>query len=340
MRKIQVAHIIPAMNLGGVEVGILRSFEILNDKFDYKIYFIKNFGKLDVGQENFIYLILKMFLSKKRPDIVITSMWWSYPIGLIAKFFGVKWIVFFHSSGFSSFPEKIFTKLAIKFADSFFYDSFKTKKILLNGSSKESFHIPYFFLDPFENLKLKKDTQFDCIWAGRNSQEKRLDLVYRILSDLKNNFPEIKICILIAGKIHPSLEKLRSDFLNTVNIYYDSHPDFVLKCFEKSKVALCLSDYEGFSMTTAEAAFSGNLIAARRVGELSSYLPSFETIWLDDTSDESIKRFTSELYFLFENKDELFERRKKTHNMSRFYLQRLSYVDSFTNAVNVILEGN
>ena len=93
-------------------------------------------------------------------------------------------------------------------------------------------------------------------------------------------------------------------------------------------------------MTTAEAAFNGNMIAARRVGELSSYLPSFETVWLEDTSDKSIKSFTSKLNFLFENKDELFERRKKTYDTSRFYLQKLSYVDAFTDAVNVTLKGN
>ena len=39
--KPKVAHIIPSMNYGGVEVAIQKSLKDLNKNFDYKIFTVK-----------------------------------------------------------------------------------------------------------------------------------------------------------------------------------------------------------------------------------------------------------------------------------------------------------
>ena len=96
-KNLSVAHIVPNMNYGGVEVAIHRSFYELNQIFDYKIYTVKKKGIMNVGQRKIISLIFKCFSIKHRPNFIITSLWWSHPFGLFLSLTGIKWISFFHA---------------------------------------------------------------------------------------------------------------------------------------------------------------------------------------------------------------------------------------------------
>ncbi len=53
----RVAHIVPAMYIGGVEVAIARSHEYLNESIDYRIYYVRNRGSLDCGQRHVLTLV-------------------------------------------------------------------------------------------------------------------------------------------------------------------------------------------------------------------------------------------------------------------------------------------
>ena len=55
IKKIKIAHIIPKMNYGGVEIAIQKSFKDLNKIFDYKIVTVKNKGLIDINQENIFF---------------------------------------------------------------------------------------------------------------------------------------------------------------------------------------------------------------------------------------------------------------------------------------------
>ena len=69
--KPKIAHIIPTMNYGGVEVAIQKS-ERFKQNFDYKIFTVKNLGKPRIGQKNYIYLIKYIISQKWVPDVIIT----------------------------------------------------------------------------------------------------------------------------------------------------------------------------------------------------------------------------------------------------------------------------
>ena len=54
---LKIAHIIPMMNYGGVEVAIQKSYRDLNKKFEYKVFTIKKTGFPNINQKSFIFLI-------------------------------------------------------------------------------------------------------------------------------------------------------------------------------------------------------------------------------------------------------------------------------------------
>jgi len=329
----KVAHIVPSMNLGGVEVAIYRTVAMLNRAFDYKVYYVKARGTLDVEQQGISAFFLSLFKHSARPDIVVTSLWWSHVLGWIATFFGVRWIVFLHSSGFASFPDFLVTKLACSVGRTFFFDSRKTHDAMLSNNNSNKFLIPFFTLDKSATNFFCATTEFDLIWAGRNSPEKRLDLLADIATQLIDLRPQSRFRFHIAGSRSVECDDLVANYPVNVDLYYNSHPDKVLEGFQKSKITLCLSDYEGFSMSTAEAAYLGNVIASRKVGDLSLYLPIDETIWLDNVGEKSIEIFVETICELLENPNLLTEKRKKTMHFFGQKFEEHSYVSAFTEAI-------
>ena len=332
-----VAHIVPSMNVGGVEMAICRTSTALNEVFDYKVYCVKSQGSLVAGQHKLRDYFKNLICSSSRADVVVTSLWWSHPIGLVSVLFGVRWVVFLHSSGFASFPDWLVTRIALLFAKNFFYDSDKTREQMLKGSCDSTYFIPCFTLNSEALPEFNEETAADLIWVGRNSPEKRLDLVVDVLRALLLARPSTSISLYVAGAQFAEFEELQSEFKAVVNLRYNVAPVAVLDALQDSKIALCLSDYEGFSMSTAEAAFFGNVIAAREVGDLHSYLPERETLWLRDLEQASLDHFVLQLQRLLDDEPALTMRRKRTMKFAATKLSRLSYVPALVSAINTVL---
>ena len=55
--KLSIAHILPGMYFGGVEVAILKSLEELKENFDYNIYYVRGKGGLNANQKYFLKLV-------------------------------------------------------------------------------------------------------------------------------------------------------------------------------------------------------------------------------------------------------------------------------------------
>lgn len=336
----KVAHIVPSMNVGGAEVAIYRTTAALNGAFDYKVYCVKSQGSLVAGQHKLRTYFKSLFGSLSRPDVVVTSLWWSHPIGFISTLLGVRWVVFLHSSGFASLPDWLFTRLSILVAKSFFYDSEKTSRTMLGRTRGSTYFIPCFTLDPEASKAFRDDTVTDVIWVGRNSPEKRLDLIADIAHRLLLLRPSTRISFYVAGLQFAEFDVLKSKYGNAVSLQYNAAPDAALAAFKNSKIALCLSDYEGFSMSTAEAAFGGNLIAAREVGDLHSYLPVSDTLWLKNLGEAHLDKLAREIRELLDNKVVLNARRKKTKEFAANALKRFAYVPAFVAAIRKVIGNN
>ena len=89
-------------------------------------------------------------------------------------------------------------------------------------------------------------------------------------------------------------------------------------------------------MSTAEAALSGNLIAARPVGELETYLPRQDTIWLNSIDDVSINDFVKQIRDNLSQPDLLLQKRIKSLNSTLLLIGQKTYLTAFSDSIQEI----
>ena len=116
--RLRVAHIVPAMLIGGVEVAIARSHPHLNESVDYRVYYVRQRGSLECSQRHVSSLVRSVLTGSWRPDVVVTSLWWAHPFGRLLRRFGATWIAFFHNCGFTGSVQRLILQSAWRKADS------------------------------------------------------------------------------------------------------------------------------------------------------------------------------------------------------------------------------
>ena len=117
----KVFYFVPSLNIGGVEIAIEKSLPDLRRKLDISIYYVKRRGSLNVGQVACWRALKNLFVA--RPDVVITSLWWAHPFGLLFKLVGIRWVCFIHNAGFDHNVERLICAAAIRLADKVAADS-------------------------------------------------------------------------------------------------------------------------------------------------------------------------------------------------------------------------
>lgn len=326
--RIKVAHILPGMYFGGVEVAIFKSHKDLNKSFDYNVYYVRERGPLEIGQSWVFELISGSIRRAKRPDLIITSLWWGHLFGILSALLGSKWACFIHSTGHSSFLDKVVTKIALTLCNYHFFDSETSKAFFDSYKSRASFVVPYILEGTKNPMRFNLMPQYTFSWVGRNSPEKRLDLVIKFLRALDERSVDYSCHLCVAGTAHAELEEFISCSNARTFVRYNVPPDEISEVQRNSKVALCFSDYEGFSVTTAEAALQGNVICARRVGELANYLHEESVIWLEDLTEAAWENLIAKTIEYIE--DEALLRNKRT--MSRQHIRQVFQSQDYKSA--------
>ena len=330
-----IAHVLPGMYFGGVEVAILKSYQALNQELDYDVYFVRSKGELDVGQSSFIKLLKSILIEGKYPDLILTSLWWGHLVGMFLSLGGFKWACFIHSTGHSSAFDFIITRLTLIMCSNHIFDSETSKNYFCAYKNRQSFVVPYVFN---EDNEFKKEPEFTFSWIGRNSKEKRLDLLVKFIKSLQDKSISFSCYICIAGVRDVTLDELAMEFKNSIVVQYNVAPEDIRAVNLNSKMTLCLSDYEGFSVTTAEAAIRGNFICARRVGELSHYLCEKSTIWLGDLSQAAWDEFMEKVIDCISNEEDVLERRYSSQRYASEILSQKSYISAISKGLRVLLD--
>ena len=198
--KKKIIHIVPSLQVGGVEIGIQNSFNVLNEYFDYRIIYVVSHGCLKINQCSIAkYLFLLILRKTELPDIVITSLWKAHPLGALLKILGIKWIAFFHNTKAAHIIDGFIQEMSWTHASHRFVDSAETGKFLCKKLKKNFFIIPYIFTRLASNNFEKKDIDF--IWVGRNSPVKRIDILINFIKLLELKLEKIKIYIIVANGI-------------------------------------------------------------------------------------------------------------------------------------------
>ena len=306
-KQFKIIHIIPKMNFGGVEIAIQKSYKDLNKIFDYKIVTVKKKGSIDLNQESVISFLLKILFKKIKPDLIITSLWWSHPFGLLLKIFGYKWYAFYHSSASTHYLNKKITNLSAKSCDLCLVDSSETKEFILKKTSKPIKIIPFIF-DNYEQLNNTKNRNIDFIFVGRNIKEKRLDILLRFIKKINKLNSNLNFTLIINGQSSNEtieIEKLSYNILNNLS------NNEVINYLLKSKFYLHFSDREGMSMSTIEAIQCGCIPVIRLSGELKNYLDNESAIIMDSDNDVCMDKAISMINKIYNDNDNLNKMRSK-----------------------------
>lgn len=267
----RVAHIVPAMLIGGVEVAIARSHGHLNESIDYRIYYVRKRGSLDCGQRHVSSLVWTCLTGSWRPDVLVTSLWWSHPFGALLRHFGAVWIAFFHNCGFTGRVQRAILQSAWRSADGRLVDSEATGAFFRAIGDNDYRIVPYIFPDQAEGGDWLS-RRYDFVWVGRRTAAKRADLVATFMRQLADEKPEGSLCLIASGEVPAEFATLDLGPGWAISIRQSLDGDSVRELLADSRFFLLTSDFEGMSMVTIEAIFAGCVPVVRLVGELKNYI--------------------------------------------------------------------
>lgn len=267
----RIAHVVPDMSIGGVEVAVARSHARLNEKFDYRVFYVRRPGVLDVGQCSVFTLFRAALTGKWRPDVVVTSLWPSHPYGVLLRLLGVVWVAFFHSSGFSGRLQKAIHVFSWRHARLRLVDSNATGAALRAISDRDYHVVPYLFADPASGRDWLS-RHYDCVWLGRPAAVKRTDLVASLMRELASRHHQGRLCLIVAGNVPVEFAELDLGPGWQIDIHRSLGRDDVRRLLEDSRFFVLTSEREGMSMSTVEAVSAGCVPVVTLVGELKTYI--------------------------------------------------------------------
>lgn len=266
----RVFHFVPALDIGGIEVAIEKSLPDLRKTLDISIFFVRHRGSLDIGQISWWRAIKNIFID--RPDVVVTSLWWAHPIGLLFKLAGIRWVCFIHNSQFAHCVDRIICTASIWFSSEVVADSDQAAAFVRTIKKTVNVHvIPYIFPVPQQAVKIGRNRN-SFIYVGRNAKEKRIDLVAGFFKYLLSNSSTVTCRFVIAGDIPSVVLNLTKLFGKRVTVESNLPSSEVLLRLLASEYFVVLSDFEGFCMAANEAVQAGCFVIYRDVGEIKNYV--------------------------------------------------------------------
>jgi len=266
----KVFHFVPSLDIGGVEIAIKKSLPDLKHQLEISIFYVKRRGSLVVGQRPWWNALKNIIVDK--PDIVITSLWWSHPLGFLFKLSGVRWVCFIHNSRFKHFVDRCVCTLSLWCADEVAVDSNQAAVFVRSIKSRLNVRvIPYVFLLPQGETEINR-IKNSFIYVGRNAREKRMDLVVGFFKHLLANFPDVTCLLAIASDIPASVFGLIEQFGKRVIVKSGLSNNEVFDLLSAAEYFVVLSDLEGFCMTAYEAVQAGCFVIYRDVGEIKNYV--------------------------------------------------------------------
>ncbi len=295
----KVFHFVPSLDIGGVEIAIAKSLPELRQKLDISVFYVRRRGSLDVDQMPWWGALKNIFIA--RPDVVITSLWWAHPLGLLFKLAGIRWVCFVHNAGLTHAIDRLVCTASIWLADDVATDSDQAAAFVRAVKKTVHVHvIPYIFPLPPEAIKVER-VRNSFIFVGRNAEQKRLDLVVGFFKHLLTNFPDVTCRFVIAGDVPIAVLDLIELFGKRASVESNLSNSEVLYRLCASEYFILLSDFEGFCMAANEAVHAGCFVVYRDVGEIKNYV----------LPDLSFKVTNHEKFY--DQFDEILAKRNKTH---------------------------
>jgi len=144
-------------------------------------------------------------------------------------------------------------------------------------------------VEKYQQIKHRKCTKNHFITVGRFSKNKRIDLLLELISNLSDEFPDIKLRVV--GRDYDGLKDHYHSLINRlgisehVEIIEGASDDELLELMADSQYFVSASEYEGFGLSALEAMAAGRIPVLNRI-------PSFVKM-INDEKNGYILEFQS-----------------------------------------------
>ena len=317
-KKIKIIHIVPSSYGGGVETAAKSLLNYSCRSFIFKVIFLQT-RKCD--NPFFSFINSYKIILKKRPDIILTSLWKSNFITLLYKLINPKTriILFLHSSRNKHAIDKFMTSLAAFFSYEIWADAEITMKERLDRLVFLKYQKTKF--QNFKNKRIislvteklapcnKKTCNPSFIYWGRLSPEKNIDIAIELFSEIfKINKKSFFTIIGPDYGVKESLKfKIKKLCMEENIIFYDYMSLKEIKKFANNACFFIqLSSYEGMAMSVAESMQLGLIPIVTAVGQICSYCKHMQNSLIYDNNNEKI---VSEIFSIV-NSREMYSRIK------------------------------
>lgn len=283
---IRVLHIVPALGIGGVEIGIANSRSALMREFDYQVFSLKGEGAAHIPTLSRTQVIQHVLSLRDRPDVIVSSLWPAHPLGWSGQLLGIRWLPFFHAAGREGGKRDRILAWAARQSRIRLCDSRATVRYF--GFPEDTTIVcPFLFDRQASRLPAPANPKYAVVVCGRLSPEKRPDLILRFLERMQQQWPEARSLLLLSGDVeafHQFAAEAAMRAPKATLLHNVPHKD-ITGHMHSAAFYLNLSDYEGFSATTVEALGSGCVPIVRPVGEIPNYLPADCGVYVDYLED-------------------------------------------------------
>lgn len=309
VKKSKRIHVINALEIGGVEVGVLSLLNSCHSE-NYEVVCVKGgddklFDSLSDDLKQRIhrcngYLSALFTVVNLKPDIVVTSLWRAHVVGILCRLFlkkEVKYVHFVHLSDYVHLVDKYVSLLSLKNCRSVFTDSTSTKKWLIDTHKcTANIHTVPMNISFSNHVKTFKANELTFCYFGRYSTQKNLfkaiDFI-KLLND-KGYSATYNLYGRDDGLLAELIKYTKSIGQESNISFHESLlPQNVESKMREHTFYLQTSDNEGMAISVYQSIVNGLIPVVTPVGEINSYCKDMYNAFFIDSIDASVDRFIS-----------------------------------------------
>lgn len=306
-------------------LNIKHENKLLNPNIKLLKYGIKNQKYLPhriINLINYIFLLKVLLIERLFSKIDIVHLVTTSSLKYRKLFVSKKIIHSFYNGG--STNKAIYKKVHKRiFSENIILDCLSSNiaNILINEagvSPSKVFTSPCSFIDYSECGVFRNEKEKMICFAGRLNEQKGLNLLTPIISEIVNKIPDIQIVILGKGPLNSKIQSVINEkkLNKNVTLTYDSNPK---KYLRKSMVFLSLQQNENYpSQSLLEAMACGNAIIATNVGLTNLLVSNNNGILIKENSTELLNAIIN-----------LFNSPEKTLKMGEFSYNKVIQEHTF-----------
>lgn len=164
----------------------------------------------------------------------------------------------------------------------------KSKKILIeNGINEKKIYILPNVINMDEyRYDNTIEKEYDISFIGRLTYVKRLDIFFRVISEVVKEMPKLKVAMIGDGEDLEKAKSLVKEFNLENNVEFLGFRDDIKVLLNKTKVLLLTSESEGMPSVIIEAMACGVPIVTSDVGDIGDIVDDGQNGFLIDKFDD------------------------------------------------------